>query len=166
MNVCLDTSALVCSFWKFWPFIRSWLWFLTHALIYVMSLIVIGIHNETDIADWFESVRWESSSLHVYLSSFTTVDVADTIAADAALVRWSEILCFLIIVEVLGIALSTISLMNLAVHLGVFVTTVIGMHTLMTWYCHDQPQHLPDQGNYIFSVAFSKSCTPNDAPLQ
>ena len=52
-----------------------------------MSLIVIGIRNETDIADWFESVRWESSSLHVYLSSFTTVDVADTFAADAALVR-------------------------------------------------------------------------------
>ena len=74
-----------------------------------MSVGVLGIRNDTDIADWFESVRWESSSLHVYLSSFTTVDVADTLAVDAALVRWSEILCFLITVEVLGIALSTIS---------------------------------------------------------
>ena len=47
----------------------------------------------------------------------------------AALVHRSEILCFLDAAEVLGKALSTISLMDLAVLLGNFVTTDIRMHT-------------------------------------
>ena len=99
--------------------------------------------------------------LRMHLSSFKKVDFVSTIAA---LVRRSEILCFFNTAEVLGIALSTISLMDFAVLLGVFVTTDIRTHTLMTWHCHNLQQHLPDHGNYIGFVAFSKSCAPNDSP--
>ena len=58
----------------------------------------------------------------MHLSSFNRVDVLGTIAV---LVRRSELLCFFNTAEVLGIAHPTISLMDLAVLLGVFGTPTL-----------------------------------------